>query len=297
VLLRALDLDGIPAALDEAGAETVFARDLAGRLRLFAGRGAWRELLGRLPAPPPEEAEIVFYGSGDFHHVTAALLLRHAGPLTVLHFDNHPDWVTFPRGINCGSWVNRALDLPAVARVITIGPASDDLVRPQLSFGALGAVASDRIRLHPWSHPPSRVWGAFADCPSWSVRDGHLHWRTLSGLDEAATVSLVTAAIATRQVYVTIDKDVLGSGDAVTNWDQGGLPLPRLAAILAAVADRHRLVGIDVCGDWSAPRMRDPVRWFISRTDRAAIVPPPDHRDRNARTNRALLALFARLCA
>jgi arginase family enzyme len=297
VLLRAIDLDGIPAAIEDAAPRVVDARDLSNGLRLFAGRRAWRALSSRLPEPPTggRETELFFYGSGDFHHVTAALVARHAGPLTVLHVDNHPDWVTFPRGTNCGSWVNRALDLPGVARVVTVGPASGDLVRPQLSFANLTAVEDDRIRLYPWSHPPSRVAGRFRDCPSWTVRGGHLHWRALAGLGEGEAAGLVADAIATRDVYVTIDKDALSPRDAATNWEQGGMGLAMFAAILERVAARHRIVGADVCGDWSVPRMRDPVRWFISRTDRADGSPPADHRAVNGRTNLALLGLFARL--
>src|SRR5262245_21806816 len=48
---------------------------------------------------------ITLLGSGDFHHVTLALLRRLRHPFNLLVIDNHPDW---SRGIpmaSCGAWL------------------------------------------------------------------------------------------------------------------------------------------------------------------------------------------------
>ena len=50
------------------------------------------------------------YGSGDFHHLSALLVRRIPTPLTLVSFDNHPDWDIRPPRWCCGSWINRALD-------------------------------------------------------------------------------------------------------------------------------------------------------------------------------------------
>ena len=97
-------------------------------------------------------------GSGDFHHVSALLIgmlaEANAEPLTVIHFDNHPDWVHFDGGMHCGSWVNRALALPQVQRVITIGVCSHDLVWPEFKGANLRSAWRDgKIVLLPWQSP------------------------------------------------------------------------------------------------------------------------------------------------
>lgn len=59
-----------------------------------------------LPGLPPS----LLYGSGDFHHLTALWLRRQSEQLTVVSFDNHPDWDIRPPKWCCGGWVNRALE-------------------------------------------------------------------------------------------------------------------------------------------------------------------------------------------
>ena len=74
-------------------------------------------------APRIAEADFLLYGSGDFHHLSALWLRRHAeaGPITLVSFDNHPDWDIRPPKWCCGSWINRALDLPGVERAAVWG--------------------------------------------------------------------------------------------------------------------------------------------------------------------------------
>lgn len=181
---------------------------------------------------------VTFMGSGDFHHVTALLLglVADASPITIIHFDNHPDWVGFSGGMHCGSWVNRALDLPQVERVITIGVTSRDLVRPQYKGANLAALKSGKIQLLPWRSPGTRF--------------SHLD---MGGMGEDAFSERLRSLIKTRNIYITIDKDVLSHKDAVTNWDQGSMPLAYLLHILRFLMNRHHVAGIDVNGDYSRP--------------------------------------------
>ena len=69
-------------------------------------------------------------GSGDFHHITAFLVAfaveNQSAPITLIHFDNHPDWVKFENGMHCGSWINRALEFRKIGKIITLGVCSHD---------------------------------------------------------------------------------------------------------------------------------------------------------------------------
>jgi arginase family enzyme len=303
--LRVIDLDGSVAAqeplrrqIDAGLAARIEAADLAGALRIVAGRRAKAELLQRLGQRDGEGqgVPVFFYGSGDFHHVTSALLSRVEEPVTVVHFDNHPDWVSFPATVNCGAWVNRALELPDVHKVVTIGPCSDDLVRPEWQFANLRAVADGRIALYPWRHAPSRVWGRYGETASFRQEGGHLHWRNLADEDWSDFLDELIAAIPTTSVWLTIDKDVLGPGDACTNWDQGDLPLSHLLVALERLASERRIVGADVCGDWSEPRFSDPFRATLAYFDHPPrFRPTPEQLSVNARVNASLIDCFQRV--
>ena len=72
-----------------------------------------------------------------------------------------------------------------------------------------------------------------------------------------------------------------------------------LSAILQAVerlGHRRGILGIDICGDYSQPRFRDPFRWLLSATDRAALPEPSVAALAvNDRSNRRILEGFGAL--
>lgn len=305
--LCVLDLDGSVAAqpplaarMNSGAAGRAELRDLAPYLRLAASRPAIRALLQRLDRVTAEGQgpEVFFYGSGDFHHLTAAFLLRRMMPITVIHLDNHPDWVTFPATFNCGAWVNRALENPNVAKVITIGPCSDDLAWPQMKGANLAAIAAGRLEVHPWRHPPSRLlplWPRPAGLPAVGHR---LHWQAVGGDAWTGFVADLSWRIPTRDIWITIDKDVFGPDEAVTNWDQGEMRLSHAITLVRTLAERHAVVGVDVCGDYSPARFADPWRRVLAFMDRSCRPPVSrPHQALNAEANARLLRLFDEVLA
>lgn len=296
-----IDLDGAVPDQPEvqrrlaAGTMTrIDARDLAARLRIVASRGALADLRGRIErafpladGPPP----LIFYGSGDFHHLAALFLSALSGPLMVLHIDNHPDWTTFPATWNCGSWVNRALELPGIRRVVTIGPASGDLDRPQWSFANLDAIRRGTLEVHPWRAPSSRLWGRRIDAPGCTTVKGRLVWHCLEGQRWEDFIAALDRRLPQLPVWVSLDKDALVPADAVTNWDQGGLTLDAVLALIRCLAGRRPLLGMDVCGDHSPPAFSDPFRALLSATDRPVLpaASPDAARAVNGRTNARIM--------
>jgi arginase family enzyme len=292
-----LDLDGasvdaVPAAM-RAQARYRDLRDLERPLRLWARREAMNDFRRRIvDGDTTDEPVVTLLGSGDYHHLAPTLIAQRPEKLTVFHFDNHPDWTRLAPQHHCGSWVNRALELDHVARVITIGPCSDDLVRPQAKGANLAALREGRVELYPWRHAPSFVVGRFGRGPSYCQKSCHLVWRNVADQDWQLFLDEVSARAPTEAVWLTIDKDVLRPEDALTNWDQGQMPLSFLLTAVQAIGRRHRVVGADICGDYSAP---DPRLSWIKRwemwTDHA---PPPAFADRrpNVAANEALLLVL-----
>jgi arginase family enzyme len=299
--LRLLDLDGSVTAqptLAEAAAwasvETIALRDLGPALRLWARASTMRRAAARLVQPP---GSITLLGSGDFHHLAVPLVAQAREPVTLVHFDNHPDWVRWAPRWHCGSWVNRALELGQVERVVTIGPCSSDLERPQFKGGNLAALAGGRIALFPWRHAPSRVWGRIADGAGHRRVDGRLVWRNLAECDARRRIDLLLEAIATAAIWITIDKDVLAESEALTNWDQGEMPLHALLELIAGLGAQRRIVGADICGEWSEPALHNPFKRIESRLDRPLRATDARGLARNEAVNRALLRAISEAAA
>jgi hypothetical protein len=269
--------------------EELEARDLGPSLRLWTRPAAFDALSARLRHQASgREPTLCFAGSGDFHHVSVLLLERaiaaSGGPVTVIHVDNHPDWVRFARGTHCGSWVEQALRLDGVKRVITVGVCSSDVERPGNTD--LAPIIDGRLEIYPFRRRGGET----------SLELGGHSWPTMGAMSDSELLDLLLQRIRTRDVYVTIDKDALRPADAVTNWDQGELSLQRLSSLLGGIGTAHRIVGADVVGDWSLPRYAGVVdrclKWAESCIDQPRGMPRAGTQVNEA-VNQHLLNLFA----
>lgn len=304
--LRLLDLDGslrdqdpFRAAMAEGRAQIVDLRREGPGLRLWANaarRTAFLRRLDALPAPPGSGIPVTFLGSGDYHHLGALLIAAAveaaARPVTVIHFDNHPDWDRLPPAWHCGSWINRLLELPLVRRIITLGPCSANLEVPQCKTGNVAALAGGRLELYPWRHRPTRVWGNIGDGFGHRHDGGYLVWDNLAELDWSRFLVDLIDRLPTAAVWISIDKDVLGPEEAVTNWDQGEMPLDALLEALRLLCAGGDVLGIDICGEYSPLRFDNWLKPLAARFFQPLSRPDPDL-SRNARTNARLLAVLA----
>lgn len=294
--LQILDLDGsltAQASLRDVApwtsATTLVLRDLGPRLRLWSRAASMAMASRRIAAHAQPAATVSLLGSGDFHHLAVPLMAQAREPITVVHIDNHPDWVRLAPRWHCGSWVNQALRLAQVTKVVTIGPCSDDLVRPDLKGGNLKALGAGRINLFPWQHAPSRVWRKIPGGPGHRYANGHLIWRNLAELGIEQGLNVIMPQIGTAAVWLSIDKDVLPEGEALTNWDQGQMPLAAVLRVIAAVGARKRIVGADICGEYSPPQHRNPFKRWEAHRDQPQRAMNAALLARNEQTNRELL--------
>ena len=304
--MNILDLDHsltaqapINRRLDSGRATRLDLLDLGPKLRLWSTERNYqrfRQRLAQRTVPASGQPEILFVGSGDYHHLTPAFLADVREPISLIHFDNHPDWVRLAPRRHCGSWVNRALKLKQVQRIVTLGPCSDDLHNPQLRGGNLAALRRGDLQLFPWQHAPSKVWGRIGDGAGHRQQEDHLHWRNLADENWPEFLDQLIHSLPTGAVWITIDKDVLASADAATNWDQGAMRLSHLLEAVRALAARKRIIGIDICGEFAQPAFSNAFKRWEARSDQ----PPPERWStddllRNASTNEALINLFEEL--
>jgi len=304
--LNILDLDhsltgqaSIARLLDSGRARRLDLLDLGPKLRLWSSERTFRRFTERLRERPRHSGpapEIFFVGSGDYHHLTPAFLTDLPEPVSLIHFDNHPDWVHFAPRRHCGSWVNQALKLPNIERIVTLGPCSDDLQNPQIKGGNLGALKRGVLQLFPWQHPPSKVWGRVGDGAGHQQQENLLHWNNLADQDWSAFLERMIASLPTQAVWITIDKDVLASEDAATNWDQGQMRLSHLLQAIRSLAASKRIIGIDICGEFARPAFSNAFKRWEAKSDQ----PPAERWSetdllRNSATNQALIELFEEL--
>ena len=245
---------------------------------------------------------ITFMGSGDFHHVSAFLIgilaEKHNEPITVIHFDNHPDWVHFDNGVHCGSWVNKALSLSQVDKVITLGVCSKDLNFPEFKGANLNAMKEGKIVLLPYTHRPTFAFHSYGKNVGYTQEKRKIVWNNISEMGVEEFSSLLKKQIKTKSIYITIDKDVLSRKEAETNWDQGEMSLSFMLSVLNKLFAENNIIGVDVTGDYSTPQYKGSFKTKVMKK-LEIIMDQPLHRpdmemaaNINQNSNMALLECF-----
>jgi hypothetical protein len=291
--VRILDLDGSLTAqsrlFPSPEAEWVPAREWGPQVRLACTFGAFerfrRWLDGAFRTGDPA---VMLYGSGDFHHVSLALLERLPGNFNLLVLDKHPDWMRGIPFLHCGTWLRHALRLPNVHRVFHCGGELDfdNAYRwlapwPEIQAGRVVVLPARRRFLR----------GRWAGIEVNPLLAGESSLADMLG----AALSPFRGDLRRLPLYISIDKDVLSAEDAAVNWDSGLLRLPEAVTILDSFlsAAEGRLAGADVLGDWSPIELG---HWLNRLCDRLDHPSPPheplEAAERNQRANEALLQVL-----
>jgi hypothetical protein len=246
--------------------------------------------LGRLQAfldtSGTSAARVTFLGSGDFHHVSYALIRRRqaGGTFQVVVFDNHPDNMRYPWGIHCGSWVRHVCALPFVSKVSVVGIASGDLGWNRLWENYLLPLYRGKLSYFSFAEVSGlgRLLPGFID---------------LSGDGDRQPDAVAERILAGNAdpIYLSIDKDVLARSSVQTNWDQGVMRDDELLGVIRRL--RPRIFASDVTGEISFFRYS---RWWkrlLARLDGQSLEPPPElselqaaHHRLNARLLEAITA-------
>jgi hypothetical protein len=270
-------------------------RDWGPSLRLGCGFGRFRRFEKVVAASMPpacrpsvlDEPTVTLYGSGDFHHVSLALVRRLAEPYNLLVLDNHPDWMRGIPFLHCGTWVYHAARYPLVQRIFHLGGDVDFdnhyawlAPWPDLLSGKITVLPSvRRFRGRYWGAIPHSPLRAEAAVPATADRLAEL-------------LEPFRDELSRRPLYVSLDKDVMGQSDAVVNWDSGHLQLAEVENILAILMDLTggNLAGMDIVGDWSPVRVQGMFRQTLHLTEHPSLTIDPDRAtEENERTNLALL--------
>lgn len=258
-----LILDFDQSVLPLPGSERLALGHWQERLRFGCSLAALAELGDEIDAAAAARGT-VFLGSGDFHHLSHALIRRHAHPgakLEVVVLDNHPDNMLYPFGIHCGSWVWHASRLPGVACVHVLGITSPDV----------GVAHAWENRLGPLRQGRVRYWCVGADL-GWMKRLGIKGSRSFASISDMLGAFAAHLETTSGPVYLSLDKDVLAPSEAHTNWDQGVMRMDELGTAIRLL--RGRIVASDVSGEVSTYRYRSRLKRLLAGLDAQPAIAP-----------------------
>ena len=215
------------------------------------------------------EPFLSFLGSGDFHHVSLALLRRLTGPFNLLVIDNHPDWMRGIPFLHCGTWLYHAAQLPGVQRIFHVG-GEVDFDNSYRWLAPWPMIRSGKIVVGPPRHRfRGRRWDRVPHRPLRRPDEKSATPRSLSDW-----LSPYRVELAERPLYISLDKDVLTASEAVVNWDSGQLTMPEVLAILQTFthAAGGKWMGMDVVGDWSPIHLHGLPRRILHWTEHPATA-------------------------
>jgi hypothetical protein len=279
--VRILDLDGglsAQSALRQRYLPAEFdVRAWGPRLRLACRFGRFarfeRALDAVLGSDEDRDPTVTLYGSGDFHHVSLALLRRLTQPFNLLVVDKHPDWMRAIPFLHCGTWVRHAAHLPQVRRIFHVG-GDLDFDNGFRWLAPWRLLRSGKITVFPGLRSFAR--GAWRMVPNLPVR---LQPERATTRERLGTLLEADRADLERwPLYISIDKDVMAQEDAVVNWDSGRLSLVEVILIVQAFlgAAGGNLAGMDIVGDWSPVRLRGVLRRFLHLTEHPPLAVDAD---------------------
>ncbi|MEI9897574.1 MAG: hypothetical protein WDN28_27885 [Chthoniobacter sp.] len=272
-----IDLDG--AWPKDSTESYVDCRDWGRRLRYSATAGgieAFYEFIR------PHLAPFTLFGSGDYHHLSALWLRKLEEPVTLVSFDNHPDWDIRPPRWCCGTWINRALELPTVRKAVIWGCGNFELNWPGNLFVSRKALRTQRLEVWPWTE---RLKAS-----------GRKRWPGMTRENWREKFRAFAQELSGQSVYITVDLDCLEREAAATNWENGLFTVEDIRWALDELRAQTRIAGGDLCGAYSEPQFE---RWKqrIESTLDHPRLEPVSAAEAAARNARARQLLWSALTA
>lgn len=207
---------------------------------MYCSKNAYEKIWGRIE--PYGIQGIHYIDSGNYHYITKIITDHIAEPFGLVMYDHHTDMQIpmVPEMMSCGDWAGQALSQNKNLRqLVIVGPPESDIEQTLESYSG-----SQSGRLL-----------------TFSAED--LHGDLLENKLKLIRTDL--------PLYISIDKDVLGTEYTETNWSQGDMSIDGLECLLSVFFGgqgeeknsdacrnderyagdiRHsRILGIDICGE------------------------------------------------
>ncbi|RGS41447.1 arginase [Coprococcus eutactus] len=207
---------------------------------MYCSKNAYEKIWGRIE--PYGIQGIHYIDSGNYHYITKIITDHITEPFGLVMYDHHTDMQIpmVPEMMSCGDWAGQTLSQNKNLRqLVIVGPPESDIEQTLESYSG-----SQSGRLL-----------------TFSAED--LHGDLLENKLKLIRTDL--------PLYISIDKDVLGTEYTETNWSQGDMSIDGLERLLGVFLGgqgeeknsdacrndernagdiRHsRILGIDICGE------------------------------------------------
>ena len=276
--IRILDFDGSVLAQNNLlrkyttlpySAEIIDLKDIAPSCRYLTTKRNLERIKERLKHSL--HSAITLYGSGDFHHISSVLVSGFKAPTGVIVFDFHPDWDGISPGISCGSWVTQISREKNIQKILLLGPSSKDLSGFGLATAYLKSLKGGKLEIFPYDKKPSRAYFRYLKSNTClkTKRDifgSTIYWPNLKEKD-ADFIRELIKRMPMDDVYISIDKDCLSRAWALTNWEEGQMPIGWMTSALSVIKEEKNVVGMDITGEYSPIVIKNPFKRFISSID------------------------------
>lgn len=232
---------------------------------MYCSKNAYEKIWGRIE--PYGIQGIHYIDSGNYHYITKIITDHITEPFGLVMYDHHTDMQIpmVPEMMSCGDWAGQALSQNKNLRqLVIVGPPESDI--EQTLEGYSGSQGGRLL--------------------TFSAED--LHGDLLENKLKLIRTDL--------PLYISIDKDVLGTEYTETNWSQGDMSIYGLERLLGVFLGgqgeeknsdacrnderyagdiRHsRILGIDICGE--------------SQTD----IPVPEYLEAEEKNEKVNIELF-----
>ena len=207
---------------------------------MYCSKNAYEKIWGRIE--PYGIQGIHYIDSGNYHYITKIITDHITEPFGLVMYDHHTDMQIpmVPEMMSCGDWAGQTLiQNKNLRQLVVVGPPESDIEQTLESYSG-----SQSGRLL-----------------TFSAED--LHGDLLE--------NKLKLIITDLPLYISIDKDVLGTEYTETNWSQGDMSIDGLERLLSVFLGgqgeekntdacrnderydggiRHsRILGVDVCGE------------------------------------------------
>ena len=203
---------------------------------------------------------IHYIDSGNYHYITKIMTDHIDEPFGLVMYDHHTDMQIpmVPEMMSCGDWAGQALSQNKNLRqLVIVGPPEKDIAETLESYKCEHNVQETKC------DDPYDI--------SRDISSGRLLIFSAEDLHGGLLEDKLKLIRTDLPLYISIDKDVLGTEDCETNWSQGNMSIGGLERLLGVFLGgqgeernsdacrnderyagdiRHsRILGVDICGE------------------------------------------------
>ena len=203
---------------------------------------------------------IHYIDSGNYHYISKIITDHIDEPFGLVMYDHHTDMQLpmVPGMMSCGDWAGQALSQNKNLRqLVIVGPPEKDIDQTLESYKCEHNVQETKC------DDPYDI--------SRDISSGRLLIFSAEDLHGGLLEDKLKLIRTDLPLYISIDKDVLGTEDCETNWSQGNMSIGGLERLLGVFLGgqgeernsdaccnderyagdiRHsRILGVDICGE------------------------------------------------